>query len=170
MVVILLTSLFILGLILMVIYRNEYRLKKTNNPDGKIKEYWVGAERRRTVRLEIPLQVKYTALSPHNHNNYSVTRNISKGGIQMLIYEKLNVGDIVSLKLNLNSQSQPITGRGQITWLQDVPSESGPAEKRAFIAGIKFIDLKPNDEERLSSFIYNQCCLVDSSGTGVENV
>jgi c-di-GMP-binding flagellar brake protein YcgR len=169
MILILLTSLFILGLILMVIYRNEYRLKKTNSPDGRIKEYWEGAERRRTVRLEIPLSVKYTALPPHNHNSNSITRNISKGGIQMLIYEKLNVGDVISLKLNLDSQSQPISGRGEIAWLKDASPEAGATEKRSFIAGIKFIDLKPKDEERLNSFIYNQCCLADSSTAGVEN-
>lgn len=169
MLLILSTSLLILGLILLVIYRNEYRLKKINDPDGDIKEYWVGSERRRTVRLEIPLQIKYTALPPHNHHDISVTHNISKGGIQMLIYEKLNLGDIINLEFNLDAQGQPIVGKGQIVWLRDAASESVNVDKRAFLAGIKFVDLKQKDEDRLSTFIYSKYCLAATTETGVEN-
>jgi c-di-GMP-binding flagellar brake protein YcgR len=158
-----------LGLILLVIYRNEYRLKKTNDPDGDIKEYWIGAERRRTVRLEIPLQIKYTALPPHSHKDTSVTHNISKGGIQMLIYEKLSVGDIINLEFNLDAQGQPIIGRGQIAWLKDAAPESVNPDKRAFLAGIKFVGLKQKDEDRLSTFIYGKYCLAAAADTGVEN-
>lgn len=159
MLVILITLLVLLGIILMIIYNTEYRLRKISSPDGTIKEYWAGSERRRAVRLEIPLPVKYTAIPPHNHNSQSVTRNISKGGIQMLIYEKLNVGDIINLELKLDNKSEPITGQGQIVWLQDAPSESAKEGKRVFISGIKFIDLNSKNEQKVSDFIYTNCCL-----------
>lgn len=163
MLLILLTSLILLGFILLVIYRNEYRLKKISAPDGKVKEYWGSRERRQSVRLEIPLEIKYTCAPAYNHNHHSLTRNISQGGVQLLIYEKLNVGDIINLELNLTPQEHPIIGKGEIVWLKDAAAEGSGEQKRAFVTGIKFIGLKLRDEERLSAFIYNKCQVTTSS-------
>lgn len=163
MMLILLTSLILSGFILLVIYRNEYRLKKISAPDGRVKEYWESKERRQSVRLEIPLEIKYTCAPAYSHNHHSLTRNISQGGVQLLIYEKLNVGDIINLELSLPQPEHPVIGRGEIVWLKDATSEGNGEQKRAFVAGIKFIELKLKDEERLSAFIYNKCQISDSS-------
>ena len=153
----LLIFLGLLVAIFLIIYRNEYWIKKINAPDGKIEGYWASRERRNTVRLEIPLEVKYTCLPPYNHNHLSVTQNISQGGIQLLIYEKLNIDDRLDLELELSNNEHPIIGMGQIAWLKDAPFQSEEKEKRAFLAGIKFIDLKPKDEKRLNDFICSKC-------------
>ncbi len=163
MIIILLTLLILLWFIFIIIYRNEYQIKKNSTPSGKIEEYWQGRERRQAVRLEIPLEVKYTCAPTNNHTHVSITKNVSGSGVQLLIYEKLNLGDTIDVELSLNDKEHLFLTKGQIVWLQDATCKANQQEeKRSFLVGVKFIDLKPSEEKRLSRFIYNKCQAIAS--------
>ena len=58
-----------------------------------------GSERRRFERKELNTEVKYTVLFPSI--NKGITKNISEGGLCLLINEQLNKGTILRVEFAL---------------------------------------------------------------------
>lgn len=62
-----------------------------------------GSERRRFEREELNTEVKYTVLFPSIHKG--IARNISQGGLCLLINEQLNKGSILRVEFALPEEA-----------------------------------------------------------------
>ncbi|MFH1753356.1 MAG: PilZ domain-containing protein [Candidatus Omnitrophota bacterium] len=146
--------LWVLVVILIMSLMNDRRLNKAKPNDGKMTGYWTGAERRASVRVKTALQAAYAVDKASNHENETVSKNISLGGILMLLYEKLHPATLLALDIFIPGSKSPIMAKGEVVWIKEL---SGLDEigRRMFDAGIKFVSMAPADKEKLDREIKN---------------
>ncbi len=80
------------------------------------------------------------------------TENIGAGGICVIIKEDLGLFQGVDVELFLNDNRPPIKCGGTVVW---VVKKSEPRHKGAYLydTGIEFIDIRPEDRERVSEVV-----------------
>lgn len=102
---------------------------------------WEGEERREFSRVDFPCKI--LASSPVRLIT-THTENISEGGIQIIIEEKLTPYSIVGLELFFE-KDKPIKGKGKVAWVREKINPLGN-EAILYDTGIKFIDLSTKDK------------------------
>jgi hypothetical protein len=137
--------------ILFYIYYESYRRRKENLPRGKIVELWNKAERRRFKRLKTILEIRYEILDNYRYNQEAKTRDISQGGIGLVIYEKLKAGTPLRIWMNFSSKKERTFLLGNIVWTKEVFTEK--ADKRTFFAGIMFTAVDTATQLQLFDYI-----------------
>src|SRR3989338_11631550 len=80
------------------------------------------------------------------------TENIGAGGICVIIKEDLGLFQGVDLELHLEDNRPPVKCGGTIVW---VVKKSELKQKGGFLydTGIEFIDIRPEDRERISELV-----------------
>lgn len=80
------------------------------------------------------------------------TENIGAGGICVIIKDDLGLFQGVDLELTLDDSKPPIKCGGTIVW---VVRKSDPKQKgvHLFDTGIEFIDIRPEDRERITNVV-----------------
>lgn len=143
--------------ILAIIYQDECRKKRLARKTAKANRFWdSGKERREQVRINTEVDVFYEVASGRKtQKRTSISKNISLGGINLALNEKLLPGTDLSLQLNLPQGAKPIFVQGKIAWVKEIPERLPGQEKeeRFFATGIKFAQMSPRDEGLLRSFI-----------------
>lgn len=111
-------------------------------------------ERRRYPRLDINVDIEWKKISAAAANAVikGVSKNISEGGICLLVYEKLNTGDILSLDIKLPS-GRMIHSRGKVAWIREFEI-IGQETERSYDAGIELIDVNEEDKKVLREFVF----------------
>ena len=108
-------------------------------------------EKRKFMRFGISLDMKYRA--PHKAiEGLAQGRDISREGIGCYIGERLPVGVMVQLEINIPGEIIPIFARGEVVWFK----ESVAAEGANFNGGMKIIKMDSSDKNRLLEYSYNQ--------------
>lgn len=160
MILIQIGIIIFLFLILAVIYQDEYKKRKLNRKSARLNRFWTsahppGKERRKTLRINAEIEVLYEVASANAVRKVnSISRNISLGGINLALNEKLFPGTILKLQLNIPERSRPIISQGEIVWVKETPKKfMSQKEQRIFATGIKFIQMDPKDETDLNRFI-----------------
>lgn len=141
-------AITILITILALLYKEEKKLK-CSVIQGIINRYWVLKERRRFVRFKDELKIRYNLLKiiPKNgHNGHTV--NISKSGLCITTYEKLNKKSILDIEVDVPDFPKPARLIGQIVWIKEVP-KGEDREKRVFQSGIKISKIDVDSEAML---------------------
>ncbi len=157
--------------ILAIVYYDEHRRRKLGRKSAKLSSFWNrnkgGKERRKSVRINAEIDVSYELLSgsaAQKHNLMS--RNISMGGINLALNEKLPPGTTLHLKLNVPQNPRPLFTEGKIVWVREVSGRfTRQKEERFFATGIQFIRIKPEDEAVLHSFIQQRARKLPSAIT-----
>lgn len=87
-------------------------------------------------------------------DNLSKTKDISGGGICLMIEEKdsLAVGDALQLEFSLPSK-EIIHSKGQVVWLDEFAIGDINAQSR-FEVGIEFIDISDKDREVIKQYVF----------------
>ena len=80
------------------------------------------------------------------------TENIGAGGICVIIKEDLGLFQGVDLELHLEDKRPPVKCGGTIVWVVK-KSETGKKGAYLYDTGIEFIDLRPEDRERVSEVV-----------------
>ena len=80
------------------------------------------------------------------------TENIGAGGICVIIKEDLGLFQGVDLELHLEDNRPPVKCGGTIVWVVK-KSETGKKGAYLYDTGIEFIDLRPEDRERVSEVV-----------------
>lgn len=156
-------SIIILGIILAVfiaililIYCEDY-----TNPENRRQGYLVKfikkgeeKERRKTLRLKANLDMSYRPVEGKNTSNILQTQDVSVGGAQMILYEKLNKGTKIEVQIKLPFKPISVKAIAEIIWLREKLSFSLKQKKRIFFAGVKFIKINPPDEAKLLEYIH----------------
>ncbi len=107
-----------------------------------------GFNRRTSVRVHVDLQV---SVSRGKERGYTFAVDLSQGG--MFIHELLpfDAGTELGISFALPGSPDPITCRAVVVQARETLREGIPGA--AIGNGIKFLDLSPEDAERLSTFL-----------------
>ena len=142
--------LILLSLTLVALWGLE-RLSSTKLiPRAKVEEYWTGEERRQHLRFKHVLEVEYNIEKKPRLTN-SRTLDISKGGMKLVLDEKLPSGAIIDVKIQI-PEKKIIEVEGKVIWTKE--SEGRDAQgKRFFHSGIKFIGIREPSGIRLAEYI-----------------
>lgn len=143
-------------LILLIIYQDEYRKRILARKSAKLKRFWNGDnDRRKSIRIDAEIDVLYEIVYGGKAiEQASFSRNISLGGINLALAEKLLPETIIKLQINLPQNPKPIFMQGKVVWVKEISKKFiRQQEQRFFATGIKFMRLAPDDENLLNAFI-----------------
>lgn len=144
--------LFLLSLVvLFYIYYESHRRQKENLTRGRIVGFWNGSERRRFKRLKSTLEVKYEISNNTKPFKKITSRDISQGGLGLVIYEKLREGTPLRIWVNLPENKEAMFLLGDIVWLREISKEN--IGRRVFSAGVKFTAVDTATQVKLFDFI-----------------
>ena len=141
----------LIALIALIIEEEE--IKKSKVPRGTLKEYWSGQERRQSLRINTSFIVRYcVAKNPHIKLNGQM-KDVSSNGMKLLVNEKLKQGLVLLLEFNIPDSKDFINAQGKIMWTNGEFTERDEIGRRVFRTGIQFINIKPDDKNRLVTYI-----------------
>ncbi len=110
-------------------------------------------ERRKFPRFSLAVKVQYQILeSSYPREKEAQSKNISAGGIRLAVPEKVNIGDLLRLKLSLPGEASAITVRGKVIWVEEF-SVSSVLDDKAYDCGIEFVDISAEDQEHISRYV-----------------
>ena len=136
--------LALLSVTLFMLWAHEKLTNKKIIPHAKIEECWQDEERRQHSRFDKDLEIEYN-VEKRPHLKSGKTVNISKGGMKLLLDEKLPRGAIMDLKVYIPEKKRVIEVEAEVVWTKDVEGKLSSG-KRFFHSGIKFIAVKePSD-------------------------
>ena len=139
------------------VYKFESRVeKRIKDPiplmELKIPEEIKRIQRRQYFRLKVNKDAYYRLQEDKekNKDDYIKTQiiDISGGGVKLVLESKLKKGDIIEIKLYINSlKESPITGKVvRITTLKDDYTKA---------AGIKFINIRYSIQDKIVGWIFD---------------
>ncbi len=113
-------------------------------------------ERRRYVRLNIPLEVSYSIQGEKGTRYKSTTKNISPNGVRFVLEKELPAGTILDIGIIVPSKSEPIPIKAKIIWSKK-EFEKG---KDTYDAGFEFVHIPEESKKEffqyLCNLMYNQ--------------
>ncbi|MBU4311391.1 MAG: PilZ domain-containing protein [Candidatus Omnitrophica bacterium] len=137
-------TLILLTLILMLLWKEEKAFRK-NLTYGLASKYWALRERRRYVRFDDEVKIRYNLVRNSRNSLLSKTSNISKKGLCLITYEKFKKKTYLDLELDVPGFSKPVKLVGQVAWLKELKNRDA-ADRRLFYVGIRFSKIKPECE------------------------
>ena len=143
--------LLLLSITLMMLWGHEKIAIRRVRSCAKVEEFWNGEERRSHERFNKDLEVEYIVqMRPHLKNSKTV--DLSKGGMKLLLDEKLPKGAIMGLKVYIPEKRRTIKLEAEVVWTNDVDKKD-PSGKRLFFSGLKFITIKEPAGIHLSEYL-----------------
>ncbi|MFH1782344.1 MAG: PilZ domain-containing protein [Candidatus Omnitrophota bacterium] len=141
------TTLIVLALILILI-RKEESLERKSIIQGIANKYWPVKERRRFVRFEDNIRIRYNILPNKVMFRHSKSINISQRGLCLLTYEKLKLKSNLDLELEIPTLSKPLSVRGRVAWVKNLQSQDKEG-RRLFYIGVQLYSINPKTESLL---------------------
>jgi c-di-GMP-binding flagellar brake protein YcgR len=77
------------------------------------------------------------------------SKNVSAGGICLVVSEKINIGALLRLKLSLKGEVNFIIVKGKVIWAE----EFSVNDYKAYDCGIEFVDVDPQDQRNISLYL-----------------
>jgi len=108
-------------------------------------------EKRTDKRAEFSEEIRYKLIGDDTSNikfEYikATTKNVSRGGLCMVIPHKINEGNVIRVEIPIENNSKQIKAFCEVQWCKDNGAGS-------FEIGASFIALKEDDLEYLNSYI-----------------
>ena len=143
--------LVLLSVTLMMLWGHEKIATKRVIPRANIEECWDGEDRRSHKRFAKDLEVEYRVRKrPHLKNGRTV--DLSKGGMKLLLDEKLPKGAMLALRVHIPEKRRTIEVDAEVVWTNDADKKD-PSGKRFFFSGLKFIAIKEPAGMHLSEYL-----------------
>ena len=103
------------------------------------------------MRFDVAVEVEY--MVPGNGapiEGISVTRNLSREGMQVTVNSKLVPGTELEIKLRIPEDMAPVYAKGDLVWVEksEIKMESS--------AGVKFTQMSPFDRNRILDHVYKE--------------
>lgn len=109
-------------------------------------------ERRKHARLNLSMKVDYRIIHSEKVKS-TVSRDMSLGGVLLLVSEKMDAGTPLELEIYLSEiDNQPVKTRGEVIW----QGELGEREEGYYHTGIAFSGIKEEDKKRFAEFCFSQ--------------
>jgi c-di-GMP-binding flagellar brake protein YcgR len=113
-------------------------------------------EKRRFPRLDMAVDVLWKKVNLEKASagfgDPNQTRNISEGGICLIVYDEVNVGDQLSLDIRLPTQ-QVIHAVGRVVWSSPFELITDQDTRKRCDIGIEFLQIAPQDKEEIKEFV-----------------
>ena len=106
-------------------------------------------EKRRFIRFEIALKVNYTVQKDPKTEKTGVTKDVSAEGMQVLLEEKLEVGEKVELKIFIPEALNPVHMNGIVLWSREV----NIGTKTSYCVGIEFGMIEEDNKNTFLKFL-----------------
>lgn len=109
------------------------------------------SEKRKFMRFTVALEIEY--MVPGNSaplEGISITKNLSREGMQVNLNSKLVPGTELEIKLKIPEDPAPVYAKGDIAWIDKAEAKTESA------AGIKFTQMSPFDRNRILDHVYRQ--------------
>ena len=143
--------LALLSITLFMLWAHERIANKKTTPHAIAEECWMNEERREHSRFKKGLEIDYR-IKKKPHFKSGKTVNISKGGMKLLLDEKLPEGTPMDIKLYIPEKNRVVEVEAEVVWTKDA-EEKNLSDKRFFHSGIKFIAIKEPSGLHLSDYI-----------------
>lgn len=136
--------LLVLLLVLVITLAEEIRTRR-GITHGIANKYWVLREKRRFVRFQEDMKIRYNLIDSVHSRDKIKMRNISRKGLCISTYEKLKTKDSLEIEIEVPGFSKPIKLIGQVMWVKELrsPDEQG---RRMFYTGMRFGKINPEAE------------------------
>ncbi len=105
-------------------------------------------ERRRYIRLDASLVVRYKILHGKLSEDQTLSKNISSGGICVPLKERIPTGVHLDMEINLPTEKQPIKLIGEVVWQKEIPNERGGLD-----TGIRYVKINILDRQKITNYI-----------------
>jgi len=113
-------------------------------------------EKRKFPRLEIPVDVRWEKLPSKKTwgwgKDVHVAKNISAGGICLIVYEDVAVGECLKLDIDLPTH-KTVHATGRVVWTTPFEVSGDEARSRRDV-GIEFLEIAKEDREEIQRFIW----------------
>lgn len=113
-------------------------------------------EKRRFPRLSVAVDVRWEKLPPKKRwglrTDAHMTKNISAGGICLIVYEDVEVGERLSLDIELPGP-KTIHAVGRVVWASPFQVSGEEGRKRCDV-GIEFVEIAKEDRQEIQRFIW----------------
>lgn len=110
-------------------------------------------QRRSYVRVPILLNVMYRIKGDEKiYTTY--TKDVSGGGIKIVLPEPLRIRDILQVRLELPAPESPIDCEGEVVWTDKEEILSGNKLEEILYAGVEFTLIDEKERERLIRFLF----------------
>lgn len=114
-----------------------------------------GIERRKFLRLSIGVDVNWQRMdqSPETSSSKNTARNISEGGICLMVYEPLFINQKIKLEFTLPT-GRLIKALGRIAWVDsfEVTTKNEPGR---FDVGVEFIEIADGDRAEIQKHVFS---------------
>lgn len=139
-------TLTVLLVVLLLLFKEE-KMLRTNVTHGLANKYWVLRERRRFVRFDQNMRIRYNLLNSSN-NHFVRAANLSQKGLCLSTYEKLKEKNFLDLEIEVPGFSKPVKLIGEVVWTKPLKSSDSQG-RRIFYVGIKFSKIDPESEAKI---------------------
>ena len=112
-----------------------------------------GEERRRFPRLNLDTEIIYRVLDQVEAELYTTgSKNISSGGLCIIVIERLERGAVLSLRFSLPDLNKIITAKGRVMWIKELCIGNKKAGD-FYEAGIEFMEIAQVDRKRIKEYV-----------------
>lgn len=120
-------------------------------------------ERRRFIRLEVPIEVKYVIEeSPDQVRRRVDTKDLSCDGLRFICEEEVSDGSLIDLNLTVPGATNPIHIKGKAVWSRKISTE----DAAPFEVGVEFMQIEEDNKNTflkyLCDLIYNETKIIAS--------
>ncbi|MFH0790852.1 MAG: PilZ domain-containing protein [Candidatus Omnitrophota bacterium] len=113
-------------------------------------------ERRNFPRLNFRVDFKYNILNKTRFKDEPAeTKNLSEGGICIILLKKVDIGDKLNLKFYLPETNTAIKTTGRVVWTQEFTIGTIDTST-AYDVGIEFTDISQEDRHKINQYIIGQ--------------
>ncbi|MBU4377001.1 MAG: PilZ domain-containing protein [Candidatus Omnitrophica bacterium] len=111
-------------------------------------------ERRRFIRLEVPIELKYIVEDNPSQTRMRVaTKDLSCDGLRFISEHKIDEGSALDLNLTIPGANNPVHIKGKAVWVRKMSSE----DAAPFEVGVEFAQI---EEDNKNTFLKYLCDLI----------
>jgi len=108
-------------------------------------------ERRKFVRLDAAVKIRYKVLMPTENIGNSNSRDLSAGGVKVEVTESIKPNTVLWMEIALPNEADPLQAKGEVVWQEKIST----TENIRYEMGIKFLEMDLNDRNRLSKYLFS---------------
>lgn len=116
--------------------------------------------RRVFLRLNVAVEGVYSRKTLFAREKLFLAKNISRGGMCIVVNIKLKVEELLDLRIYLLDDQKPIKAIGKVVWINKGVAE-GFFRRRKFDVGVQFIDIRQEGQDRIETYVLHHYKLLN---------
>ena len=112
-------------------------------------------ERRKFSRLNLSVDVRWDKMTgglEAASENKGAAKNISAGGICLILNDKVKVGDLLEMDIKL-SKEKSVKAKGRVVWIEPY-NIIGAENEMGYEGGIEFLDMSDETRNEINHWIF----------------